>query len=313
MMMAHVTERARSWGVDVSSVDGVLNIQELLLEESSRASERAQGPGTETRSHRGSHRQDMAACGQGEGQAPLLVEDDRTPPDPGHARVALIDLRKGQGDEALILEREGEAEVKVHARHADRRWSTVELRAGQWSLTPGEELLDLAEGTIVTLVLYDGDEGPRSLMMVEPARLPSRESTAMTRLVNLGASEALSLGSRVTHDSPGVRKGEFTPYTEVDAKLPGLLIGTALAKRLDAQLGTEVTLVTPLRGVDNTMLGTYGVTPSSARHVVTGIFESGFHEYDVRLGLVNIQAAQRFLNARHGALAGDQGARRPPS
>ena len=38
------------------------------------------------------------------------------------------------------------------------------------------------------------------------------------------------------------------------------------------------------------------MAPSSARHVVTGIFESGFHEYDVRLGLVNIDAAQRFLN-----------------
>ena len=36
--------------------------------------------------------------------------------------------------------------------------------------------------------------------------------------------------------------------------------------------------------------------PSSARHRVTGIFESGFYDYDVRLAFVNIEAAQRFLN-----------------
>jgi lipoprotein-releasing system permease protein len=79
-------------------------------------------------------------------------------------------------------------------------------------------------------------------------------------------------------------------------RLPGIVLGVKLAERLRAKPGSVVTLVSPLRGIDNKMLGPFGMAPTSARYAVSGIFDSGFHEYDVRLSLVDFRAAQRFLN-----------------
>jgi lipoprotein-releasing system permease protein len=119
----------------------------------------------------------------------------------------------------------------------------------------------------------------------------------MVRLVHANPNTGpvhLRTSDGTTH--PTVRPGEFTRHRAVPGRLPGIVLGRELARRLEAEVGDEITLVTPLRGVDHSMLGPSGTTPSSTRHVVTGVFESGFYEYDVRLALVGITAAQRFLN-----------------
>ncbi|MCA9516636.1 MAG: ABC transporter permease, partial [Myxococcales bacterium] len=90
--------------------------------------------------------------------------------------------------------------------------------------------------------------------------------------------------------------GEFTEFTRVPARLPGILLGASLAERLRAEVGTELTLVTPLRGIDGKSMGPFGMLPSSSRFTVAGIFEAGFHDHDSKLAIINLDVAQRFLN-----------------
>ncbi|MGB0590922.1 MAG: FtsX-like permease family protein [Myxococcota bacterium] len=311
MMMAAGVHRAGAVikGVDVGTVDDVVNVGELLLEGSVESLKEA---AVVTRNGETITVSDAIAAtwltlvAGSETAGDRLIRDDRTPPEAGFARVTVLDLRQADTPVKVTLKPSegtalavgpGRSEVRFSTTGTDSLAPSQEVKAGPWLIDLTGEQLEVRADTILTVVLRDGAEGMETRLMVEPARMPRREGVAMVRLFNQGSASALSLGGIVGSDAPSqVARGEFTQYHEVQARLPGLIIGKALAKRLDASLGTEVTIVTPLRGVDNKMLGPSGMAPSSARHVVTGIFESGFHEYDVRLGLVNLKAAQRFLN-----------------
>ncbi len=174
-----------------------------------------------------------------------------------------------------------------------------ELEPGAWRAGDGEPLLRLDADTVVTLVWApDADGQDRLRVLVEDARIPRPDQSAMARLVDARTSGgALRLaGPDGLAVGPTVEPGDVTGYSPMLARLPGIVLGSELARRLHAEVGDEVTLVTPLRGIDSKMMGPYGMAPSSAHHVVAGIFESGFYEYDVRLALVSLEAAQRFLN-----------------
>jgi ABC-type lipoprotein release transport system permease subunit len=312
MMMAAGVHRAGAVikGVDINTVDDVVNVGDLLLEGSLESLREA--PEVHRRGATIAVSEAVAATWitvvvGADSSDTWLVRDDRTPPDPGHARVAFFDLRGSGAPATQTLQRQDAEQPDPTAfSQAIKHFSATgpgtlttsqEIPSGAWVLESTGEVVEFRANTIVTIAVLEGPSGLETRLMVEPARLPRRDGVAMARLFNLNVPEALSLGDVVGADEAArVAPGEFTRYHEIRARLPGLIIGTALAKRLDASIGTEVTIVTPLRGVDNKMLGPYGMTPSSARHVVTGVFESGFYEYDVRLGLVNLEAAQRFLN-----------------
>lgn len=69
---------------------------------------------------------------------------------------------------------------------------------------------------------------------------------------------------------------------------PGIVLGTDLARKLHAGLGSEVVVTVPnarRRGV-----------PRMRSFVVTGLFESGIYEYDSALALTSIAAAQDALD-----------------
>ncbi|MGN6106235.1 MAG: ABC transporter permease [Kofleriaceae bacterium] len=74
--------------------------------------------------------------------------------------------------------------------------------------------------------------------------------------------------------------------------LPPILIGKELAHKLKAKVGDEVTVVMPLSNLDFETWRAKSSAPRTRRFVVTGIFYSGFDEYDRRLmytSLGNIQ------------------------
>lgn len=77
---------------------------------------------------------------------------------------------------------------------------------------------------------------------------------------------------------------------EVDAGLPGIIIGSELAKRLGLTQGSEVNLLSP-----SGRSGAAGFTPKIKRFVVAGVFRTGMFEYDSSLGYVTIPAARRLL------------------
>ncbi len=80
--------------------------------------------------------------------------------------------------------------------------------------------------------------------------------------------------------------------------LPGIVVGRLLARNLGIGVGDRVRIVSPLAGLDTSMLGPDAGTPKSGEFRVIGIFEAGFQEYDTRLVYVDLYAAQRLFD--HG-------------
>jgi lipoprotein-releasing system permease protein len=72
--------------------------------------------------------------------------------------------------------------------------------------------------------------------------------------------------------------------------LPGILIGRELAKNLGVFLHETVYVVSP-SGVATPM----GMVPRMKPFLVTGIFESGFFEYDSTLAYISLKNCQEFL------------------
>ena len=75
----------------------------------------------------------------------------------------------------------------------------------------------------------------------------------------------------------------------------GVLLGCALMDRLKASPGERVSLTTPVRGLEGGGTGPFGMAPVQHAFFVKDCFESGFWEYDSRLVVLDLAAAQQFL------------------
>ena len=87
---------------------------------------------------------------------------------------------------------------------------------------------------------------------------------------------------------------EYDPYAD-ENQVPGLFLGAELARILDAEVGTEVTAVSHLRGT-GLALGPSQMAPTSMRFRVTGIFEVGYNDFDSHLALTDLRTLQAFIN-----------------
>jgi lipoprotein-releasing system permease protein len=67
------------------------------------------------------------------------------------------------------------------------------------------------------------------------------------------------------------------------ASVPPIIIGKELAHKLKAKVGDEVTVVVPLSNIDFDSWRAKSSAPRTRKFRVTGIFYSGFDEYDRRL------------------------------
>ncbi|MFP4532862.1 MAG: lipoprotein-releasing ABC transporter permease subunit [Desulfobacterales bacterium] len=85
---------------------------------------------------------------------------------------------------------------------------------------------------------------------------------------------------------------KLTPQQERgdEVEVPGVVIGKELAAKLGVSRGDMVYLISP-RG----MMSPTGHMPTMKRFEVTGVFESGFYEYDASLAYIHIQTAQDLL------------------
>lgn len=84
--------------------------------------------------------------------------------------------------------------------------------------------------------------------------------------------------------------------TEAEAteSLPGIVVGHSLARTLGLGVGDRVRLVSPLSGLDTSMIAPEARTPRSRELRVIAIFEAGFQEYDSRLVYTDLYEAQHF-------------------
>ncbi|MBW2733424.1 MAG: ABC transporter permease [Deltaproteobacteria bacterium] len=77
---------------------------------------------------------------------------------------------------------------------------------------------------------------------------------------------------------------------------PGVIIGRELANKLDVKVGDPVRLISPLSGLDTAGWSAKGELPRSHDFRVTGIFFSGFDEYDKRLVYLHLREGQSFFD-----------------
>ncbi len=74
-------------------------------------------------------------------------------------------------------------------------------------------------------------------------------------------------------------------------KHPSMIVGRGLAQKLDAKVGDEISLVAQLsQEVGNMSSGP--PRPTTKKFIVTGLFYSGFEEYDARLVYVHLDEAK---------------------
>ncbi len=69
--------------------------------------------------------------------------------------------------------------------------------------------------------------------------------------------------------------------------VPALIVGRLMADDLDISVGDYVTLTSPQGN-----LTPFGMVPRARRFRVTGIFDSGFYDYDANWAFVTLQSAQ---------------------
>jgi lipoprotein-releasing system permease protein len=74
--------------------------------------------------------------------------------------------------------------------------------------------------------------------------------------------------------------------------LPPIIMGKELAHKLKAKLGDDVTVVVPLSNIDFDTWRAKSSAPRTRKFRVTGIFYSGFDEYDRRLMYTSLQDTQ---------------------
>lgn len=75
-----------------------------------------------------------------------------------------------------------------------------------------------------------------------------------------------------------------------DIAVPGIIVGKELAVNLGISEGSMIYIISPTG-----MMSPVGHIPTMKRFEVTGIFESGFYEYDASLVYVNLKDAQQLL------------------
>jgi lipoprotein-releasing system permease protein len=78
--------------------------------------------------------------------------------------------------------------------------------------------------------------------------------------------------------------GDFAPDAD---GIPAVLVGRILANDLEITAGDYVTLTSPQGN-----LTPFGMLPRSRRFRVSGVFDSGFYDYDANWGFVTLPAAQ---------------------
>jgi lipoprotein-releasing system permease protein len=83
---------------------------------------------------------------------------------------------------------------------------------------------------------------------------------------------------------------EATPSSQ----LPGIVLGVTLAHELDVKLNDRVKVISPLTGIDTTLVRAGSRAPKSRDFRVIGIFQAGFQEYDSKLVYVDLYEAQAF-------------------
>ena len=84
-------------------------------------------------------------------------------------------------------------------------------------------------------------------------------------------------------------EGDFR-FVTADGKRRGAVVGKLLAERMNARVGTKLTMITSAGGVQNAVTGMY--MPRLFEFEVTGVFSTAMFEYDDKYVFVDIDQAR---------------------
>jgi lipoprotein-releasing system permease protein len=149
-----------------------------------------------------------------------------------------------------------------------QNWQALTARLGR-----------LPHVTAAAAALYEPvliSRGARSGGALLKGIVPAEEARVSDILGHLAAGSAAPLSAP-----------EEKPAAPGDESTPPLVIGYDLADTLDAKVGSTVVVTSP-----QGELTPYGLVPKYQRFLVTGIFHSGFYQYDSGFGFVRLADAQ---------------------
>ena len=107
--------------------------------------------------------------------------------------------------------------------------------------------------------------------------------------------------ARARRARPRAAHGSRARSTRLDAgspppgELPPIIMGKELAHKLKAKVGDDVTVVVPLSNIDFDTWRAKSSAPRTRKFRVTGIFYSGFDEYDRRLMYTSLRDTQELV------------------
>jgi lipoprotein-releasing system permease protein len=169
-------------------------------------------------------------------------------------------------------------------------------------LAPGEEDLDAYLRGIEARLRGEPEPPPPVPAAPEPeveddapivlpeVHVPTPEEAAAA-LAALGLSGETELAPE---DDPLFHEGDGAPEAPTES-LPGVVVGYALASRLEMEVGDRVRIISPLAGLDTSFFRAAPRTPRSREFRVIGIFHAGFDEYDTHLVFADLYEVEAFF------------------
>jgi lipoprotein-releasing system permease protein len=87
-----------------------------------------------------------------------------------------------------------------------------------------------------------------------------------------------------------ITEGSLSSLDGLNDGLPGLIIGSEFAKRLRVSVGDEIIVIAP-----EGRLTPLGRVSNSVKYRVTGLFNSGYYQYDQTISFISLKQAQELL------------------
>ena len=130
--------------------------------------------------------------------------------------------------------------------------------------------------------------GARAHGLLLKGIVPQNESrvSELLRAVNVGSADSLKASDEFLNGSSQNVAGNEN-QTSSSGAYPPIVLGADLADEVGATVGSVV-LVTSPQGD----LTPFGFVPKFKRFKVTGLFKSGFYDYDISWGLIRLEDAQ---------------------
>ena len=96
----------------------------------------------------------------------------------------------------------------------------------------------------------------------------------------------------VTDLAKNMTTGTLNDLETGRGKLPGIIIGEDLARKLGVSVGDTITMVNPLGGEESAM----GIIPKMKKFEIVGLFDAGMYDYNTTFVYIAIPDAQKFFD-----------------